>query len=202
MNPNTPERYSMSEKRFAPISSEAMTAEQRAVAQQLVEGPRRGIRGPFAALLRNPRLADRVRALGDSIRFENSLPPMLREFAILIVARFWSAHYEWHAHSKLAVELGVHLDTVEAIGTGREPARWSPDEALVYRFCMELLYDKDVSDASYDATMHRFGEVAVLDLLATASYFSFVSLILNATRHPVPEGGAPMPALAAAGTAR
>jgi 4-carboxymuconolactone decarboxylase len=186
----------MSARRFAPIPPEAMTAEQRAVARQLVEGPRRGIRGPFAALLRNPRLADRVRALGDSIRFENSLSPALREFAILIVARFWSAHYEWHAHSALAIELGVHPETVEAIGIGREPSTLSADEAMVYRFCREALYDKDVSDATYDAAMRRFGEVAVLDILATAGYFSFVSLILNATRHPVPEGGTPMPAAA------
>ena len=191
----------MSDTRFPPLPAERMTAEQQAVAQALVQGPRAGIRGPFAALLRNPRLADRVRALGDSIRFENSLPPMLREFAICIVARFWSARYEWHAHSRLAVELGVGQDTIDAIGAGLNPPAMSSDEALVHRFCIELLYDKDVSDATYEAAVLRFGEVTVLDLLATAGYFGFVSLILNATRHPVPEGGTQMPALSA-GTAR
>lgn len=189
----------MSDIRFAFIPPERMTAEQHAVAQQLIQGPRGGIRGPFAALLRNPKLADRVRALGDSIRFENALPPMLREFAICIVARFWSARYEWHAHSRLAVELGVGQDTIDAIGAGTNPPRMSDDEALVHRFCTELLYDKDVSDPTYDAALVRFGEIVVLDLLATAGYFGFVSLILNATRHPVPEGGAQMPALAAGG---
>ncbi|MDM0053585.1 carboxymuconolactone decarboxylase family protein [Variovorax sp. J22R115] len=167
------------------------------VAQELLQGPRRGIRGPFAALLRNPRLADRVRQLGDSIRFENSLPPMLREFAILIVARFWAARYEWHAHGKLAVELGVAQSTVDAIGEGRDPQGLSADETLVYRFCTELLHDKDVGDATYDEAVVRFGEVSVLDLLATMGYFGFVSLILNATRHPVPEGGTELPRLMA-----
>ena len=129
----------MSDARFPPIPAERLTAEQQAVAQALVQGPRGGIRGPFAALLRNPRLADRVRALGDSIRFENSLPAMLREFAICIVARFWSARYEWHAHSRLAVELGVGQDTIDAIGAGLNPPAMSSDEALVHRFCIELL---------------------------------------------------------------
>ena len=114
-----------------------MTPEQLAVANALISGPRGGIRGPFQALLRNPRLADRVRLLGDSIRFENSLPPALREFTIVIVARFWSARYEWHAHSKLAVELGVSQETIDAIGHGRKPAAMSADEALVYGFLDE-----------------------------------------------------------------
>jgi 4-carboxymuconolactone decarboxylase len=182
--------------RFPALAPEAMTPEQLAVADALISGPRGGIRGPFQALLRNPRLADRVRLLGDSIRFENSLPPALREFTIVIVARFWSARYEWHAHSKLAVELGVSQETIDAIGHGRKPAAMSADEALVYGFLDELLTAKDVSDATYAAALARFGEPSVLDILCTAGYFGFVSLILNTTRHPVPEGGAVMPDLA------
>lgn len=184
--------------RFAPIETDRMTPQQRAVAQALTEGPRGGIRGPFHALLRNPRLADRVRSLGDSVRFENSLPAQLREFVILLVARFWSARYEWHAHSKIAAELGVPQEVIDAIGRGRVPASMTPDHALLHRFCMELLQDKDVSDATYAQAEARFGEVALLDVLCTAGYFSFVSLILNTIRQPVPEGGAELPPLDAA----
>jgi 4-carboxymuconolactone decarboxylase len=172
-----------------------MTPEQQAVVKSLTDGPRGGVRGPFNALLRNPRLADRVRVLGDSIRFENSLPPPLREFVIMMVARFWSARYEWHAHSKIAAELGIRQDTIDAIGEGREPTSATPDEALLYRFCHELLHNKDVSDATYAETLARFGETSVLDVLCTAGYFGFVSLILNTIRHPVPPGGLELPSL-------
>jgi len=179
--------------RFAPLAAEAMSPEQQAVVKNLTDGPRGGVRGPFNALLRNPRLADRVRVLGDSIRFENSLPPPLREFVIMIVARFWSARYEWHAHSKLAAELGIRQDTIDAIGEGRVPPAASPDETLLHRFCHELLHDKDVSDATYSEALERFGETTVLDVLCTAGYFGFVSLILNTIRHPVPPGGLELP---------
>jgi 4-carboxymuconolactone decarboxylase len=181
--------------RFAPIAAEAMTPEQQAVVESLTDGPRGGVRGPFNALLRNPRLADRVRLLGDSIRFENSLPPPLREFVIMIVARFWSARYEWHAHSKLAAELGIKQDTIDAIGEGRAPTTATQDEALLYRFCHELLHDKDVGNETYAEALARFGETSVLDILCTAGYFGFVSLILNTIRHPVPAGGAELPQL-------
>jgi 4-carboxymuconolactone decarboxylase len=184
-----------SPQRFAPLPLDAMSPEQRAFAQSLIDGPRGGVRGPFNALLRNPRLADRVRALGDSIRFESSLPGALREFVILIVARHWSARYEWHAHSKVAAELGMDPAVIEAIGRGRTPEAMTPDQALLHRFCGELLHRKDVSDATYAQALERFGEKALLDVVCTAGYFSFVSLVLNTIRQPVPEGGNEMPAL-------
>ena len=81
----------MTKERFKPLAQEAMSAEQLRVARALLDGPRRGIPGPFHALLRSPELADRVRGLGDYIRFQNSLPAKVREMVILMVARFWSA---------------------------------------------------------------------------------------------------------------
>lgn len=182
-----------SPRRFAPLDESQMSAEQRAMVQVLTDGPRGGVRGPFHALLRNPRLADRVRMLGDSIRFENSLPPALREFVIMIVARHWSAHYEWHAHSTLAASLGVAGATIEAIGNGRTPTTMSVDEGLLHAFCIEALRNKDISDATYVAALQRFGEPTLLDVLCTVGYFGFVSVILNAIRAPVPEGGAVLP---------
>jgi 4-carboxymuconolactone decarboxylase len=177
--------------RFAPLSDQDMTPEQRRVADAVASGPRGGLRGPFHALLRSPELADRVRRLGDFVRFESAFPAPLRELAILLVARFWSAHYEWNAHRKHAVAAGLDPAIAAAIETGRRPAALSPDEALVY----ELLTDKDISDATYEAATSRFGERGVVELIGTAGYYGIVSLVLNAARVPVPEGGTPLPAL-------
>src|SRR5690349_7282318 len=54
-------------------------------------GPRGGVRGPFAVLLRSPELADLVQKLGEHLRFHSTLPPRLNEFAILINARYWGS---------------------------------------------------------------------------------------------------------------
>src|ERR1700686_4456423 len=81
---------SMTGPRFKPIPPEQMTPEQKRVVQALTDGPR-----------------DRVRVLGDYVRFETSLPASLRELAILVVARFWSAQYEWYAHRQHAVKAGL-----------------------------------------------------------------------------------------------
>ena len=186
----------MTGPRFKPVPPEQMSAEQKRVAQAIAQGPRGGVRGPFPALLRIPALADRVRTLGDYVRFESSLPRLLTELAILVVARFWSAQYEWHMHSQHAVKAGLDPSVPAAIAQGRRPAKLSPDEALVYDFCTELLHDRDVSDKTFDAVVKRFGETAALEVVSTAAYYSFVSLILNANRTPLPEGATPLPALA------
>jgi 4-carboxymuconolactone decarboxylase len=185
----------MTGPRFKPIPPEQMTAEQKRVVQALTDGPRGGLRGPFPALLRIPALADRVRVLGDYVRFEGSLPAPLRELAILVVARFWSAQYEWYAHSQHAVKAGVDPSVPEAIAKGERPSRLSADEALVYDVCNELLNDRDVSDKTFAAAVARFGETTVLELVSLAAYYGFVSLILNLNRTPIPEGATPLPPL-------
>jgi 4-carboxymuconolactone decarboxylase len=180
--------------RFKPLSQHDMTLDQQRVAQAVASGPRGGLRGPFHALLRSPELADRVRHLGDYVRFESTVPAALRELAILLVARFWSAHYEWNAHRKHAAAAGLDPSIADAIEVGKRP-KLSADETLVYDLVTELLRDKDISDATFAAAMARFGEQTVIDLIGTAGYYGFVSLVLNANRTPVTEGGRPLPAI-------
>ena len=186
----------MTGPRFKPLPPEQLNAEQKRLAQALTEGPRGGVRGPFPALMRIPAFADRVRVLGDYVRFESSLPPALSELAILVVARFWTAQYEWYAHSRHAVKAGVDASVPEAIAQGRRPPKLTADEALVYDVCNELLNARDVSDKTFAAAVARFGETTVLELVGLAGYYSFVSLILNVNRTPIPDDATPLRPLA------
>src|ERR1700722_3152697 len=106
-----------------------MTPEQKRVAHAVASGPRGGLRGPFHALLRSPELADRVRYLGDFVRFESNFPAPLRELAILVVAQFWSADYEWNPHGKPALVAGLDPAIPAAIEAGRRPETLTLDEA-------------------------------------------------------------------------
>jgi 4-carboxymuconolactone decarboxylase len=172
-----------------PMLPEArMTAAQKAVVQALLSGPRGGTRGPFAALLRSPVVADRVQSLGAFLRFESSIPPALNELAILVTAREWSAQYEWYAHHRLAMQAGLPAAIAEAVAEGREPAGMDADQRLVWTFCTELHRDRGVSDATYAATVARFGEHGVVDLVAVSGYYVLVGMTLNVSRVPLPEG--------------
>jgi 4-carboxymuconolactone decarboxylase len=179
-------------ERFRPLSLDEMTPDQRRMAENLLSGPRKGMRGPFSALLYSPEIGDHAQQLGAQVRFHNSLPEPLKELAILLVARFWTAQFEWYAHHRLALEAGLNPAIAEAIAAGKRPAKMSPDEAAIYTFCTELLDTREVSDTAFAGVKDRFGDKGVVDLICTMGYYGLVSMTLNVNRYPLPADATPL----------
>src|SRR5690242_3113630 len=156
----------MTEERFAALVPEAMTPEQRRVADAIASGPRGDIRGPFKALLRSPELADRVQRVGEYIRFQSVLPRRLNELAILVTARRWTAQFEWYAHHRMALEAGLDPGIAADIAEGRRPRTMAPEEAEVHDLAHELVHTGSVRDEVFGAVVRRFGEQGAIDLVA------------------------------------
>ena len=115
-----------------------MNAEQRAVYDKMVSGPRGRIQGPLRAALHNPELADKWQALGALLRYGTTLPPRLTEIAILITGRACRSPFEWYALRGEAEKAGVKQAVIEAILAGAVPTGLSPDDAAVYHYAVEL----------------------------------------------------------------
>jgi 4-carboxymuconolactone decarboxylase len=180
------------ERRFKPLAESEMSDAQRKVYKDIASGPRGGVRGPFNALLRSPELADRAQKLGEWVRFNSSLPERLKEFAILVTARHWSAQYEWHAHHAHALKAGLDPRLAAELARGKRPESMTDEEAAVHDFCKELHESKRVSDANYAKVVKHFGEPGAVDLIGVIGYYTLVSMILNVDGVPIP-GGAPAP---------
>ena len=185
----------MEERRFRALAESEMSEAQRKVYRDIASGPRGGVRGPFNALLRSPELADRAQRLGEWVRYRSSLPERLKEFAILVTARHWSAQYEWHAHHAHALKAGLDPRLAAELALGKRPAGMTAEEAAVHDFCRELHERKQVSDSAYAAVEEHFGERGVVDLIGVVGYYTLVSMVLNVERHPLPDGAAPLPPL-------
>jgi 4-carboxymuconolactone decarboxylase len=183
--------------RMPPIPRDRMSDAQRMAADELIAGPRKGVTGPFIALLRSPELMSRLQKVGEFLRFQSSLPARVSEFGSLVVARQWTQQFEWFTHVPLALKEGTARETIDALREGRRPATMSEDEALVYDFVTELTLNKGVCDSSYRECIHCFGEQGVLDLIGLVGYFILVSMVLNVANTPADavEGVAPLPAL-------
>jgi 4-carboxymuconolactone decarboxylase len=177
--------------RFAPLTWEQMTPEQKTMTMNLLNGPRRGLGGPFNVLLRSPEMGDLTQKLGEYARFRPDLPAKLRELAIIITARHWTAQYEWNAHRQAAQQAGLSTAVIEAIANRKRPAGMQPDEEVVYNFSTELLETKQVSDANFKSVVSRFGEKGVVDLIGVMGYYQMVSMLLNVDRYPLPNGVQP-----------
>jgi len=149
----------MSSARFPTITEDKMTPAQRKAAEGIIKGPRGSIRGPFNTMLRSPEFADRAQRVGEFVRFHSSLPPKLKELAILVTARHWTAQYEWYAHRKLAIEAGVSAAHADAIAQGKRPTGLTDAETATYDFASDLLYTKHVGDAVFAKAREHLGEI-------------------------------------------
>ena len=173
--------------RFEPLLPDQMTAEQKAVCDNLVKS-RGSIRGPFPVMLHNPGLAAAAEKLGGYARFKSKIEPRLLEFAVAVIARFWGAHVEWSAHSRLAQEAGMEPAVLKAVEEGSRPEFVNDDEAAVYDFLTSLLNTTKVDDATYARCLAALGERGMIDLMAANTHYTVVSMTLNAFHVPVPEG--------------
>ena len=174
--------------RFKPLTWEGLSPAQLVMVESVMSGKRGAMQGPYNVLLRSPEVGNLAQQFGAHTRFNSSLPLALNELAILLVARFWTCQFVWWAHRRIAFDAGLPRDLIEAIAAGTAPQGHPADVAAVYGFCNELLQTRQVSDASYAAAVEMFDEIGVVDLMATMSYYTLVSMSLNVDRYPLPEG--------------
>jgi len=162
----------------------AMSAPQREAAQALIEGPRKGVYGPFLPLLRSPVLLERVARMGEYLRFESVLEARVRELVTCAVARHVSNQFEWTMHAPLALKAGVAAATIEALRLGARPKRLPADEEAALDFTLELLQTHGTSDPTYAAALAAFGEQGVVELASLVGYFAMVCWVMNVARTP------------------
>lgn len=177
--------------RMPPIQDDKLTPEQKKAAEEFAAGRGTAVFGPFVPLLRSPEVMLRAKAMGDYLRFKSSLPPKLNEFVILITARQWTQQYEWDVHQPIALKAGLEPEVAKALQEGRRPQGMSADEEIVYDVCDELRRNQSVSDPTYARAVARFGEQGVIDLLGVNGYYTFLAIVMNTTRTPLPKDHKP-----------
>jgi 4-carboxymuconolactone decarboxylase len=184
-------RAADAEPRFSQLTMDQLNDVQKRVAERILKVSSAGLGGPYSILLRSPDLAERYLGMTDYLRFKTSLPLRLNELAILIEARLWDAQYEWWAHYPIALRAGLSQAVADDIRDGRRPAAMTPDEEVVYDLCIELLRDRNLSDATFNRARDMLGEQPTIDLVAVAGFYVMVSSVLIAGRVGIPGGGQP-----------
>jgi len=172
--------------RLPPIPKDRWTDAQKRAAAEFAESRKQEVFGPFAVMLRSPEVMLRASAMGEYMRYRTVLPARLNELIILITARHWTQHFEWHVHQPAALQAGLDADIVNAVAEGRRPAAMPEHEAIVYDFADELLRSQNVSDPVYARAVAAFGEQGIIDMVGVAGYYSFLSMMMNTARTPVP----------------
>jgi 4-carboxymuconolactone decarboxylase len=174
--------------RFRPLSYAELDPAQKAFADAEMASGRKSLEGPTNIYLRSPEMVNAGRPLEKYLRFNSPMEHKLKEIGILLTARFWGGTYVWYSHRKFAIESGLTPAFIDAMAAGKRPAPMTPDEAVVYEFCSELLANRQVSDATFKNFVDRLGERSLVELVTLMGHYHANAALFAIDRYPLPAG--------------
>ena len=142
----------------------------------------------FRTLLNNPNAAAAVGQLGEYLRFNSSLDPVVREIAVLTVARQTDSYYEWAHHEPVARAVGVRPAVIESIHTGRAPMGLPAKEGVFAQAAKELVSKGNLNDRTFQAIEHLLGPAGVVDFIVLVGYYTMLATALRAFRVEIEDG--------------
>jgi nitroreductase/alkylhydroperoxidase family enzyme len=193
------------EPRLTPLTPDSLDEAQRALYDAVLASPRGqgGARrliqredgtltGPFDAWLRTPVLGQHLERVGMALRTHTVLPDAAREIAVLVVARAWSADFEWWVHGLIARGVGVPDAAIEAIGRGRRPALADSAQQAAHDVASELVERRRLDDATLARAREALGERALVEVVSLVGFYQLVSGILESFQPPGPSAALPV----------
>jgi 4-carboxymuconolactone decarboxylase len=184
------------QERLGPIPTEQMTAAQKTAYDEFVRVRQGEPFGFWWGYMRVPEVLipflEIQTYVHDVIETEQSaIGEKLTHFAMLIVARHWTQQVIWDLHDEAAIASGLKPAVLEALAAGRRPPGMSEGEETVYDFCVELLRNHSVSDATYGRMVAQFGERGVAEVTLLQGEYTLMSMFMNVARTPLDAGTSP-----------
>jgi 4-carboxymuconolactone decarboxylase len=184
----TIEKQEETRMRLKLLSPGEMNAEQKQTYDETIAGKRGKAPAPMMAWLNSPAMARHATRLGEELRFNTIFPAKLSEIAILVTARHFTAHYEWFAHKRLALQGGMDPKVIDAIRDRRTPVFDDPKGKTIYEVAKALHEGHGLSKTLYDEAVAVLTERGLVEIIGLCGYYTLVSLTLNTFEFGLPEG--------------
>lgn len=130
----------------------------------------------LGTFVNHPALTKEFLKFNVHLLFNSTLPPRLRELAILRVAHRTDSEYEWVQHVKLGLREGLTEDDIAAVQRGEAA---DPFDRIVIVAVDELLKKYNVSDATWSALGEHFDKRQRMDFVFTVGCYVTVSMALK-----------------------
>ena len=130
----------------------------------------------LATLVRHPELTRAFLRFNNHLLFSSTLPPRLRELAILRVAHVHHSEYEWRHHVRMGKEVGLTDEVIDGLRRGE--ASDELDQAILH--AVDELQEKSViSDATWTALSQDLDERQRMDLVFTIGCYGALAMAIN-----------------------
>jgi 4-carboxymuconolactone decarboxylase len=119
---------------------------------------------------------------GGALLTQLELDPLLRELAILQVARQTGSHYEWVQHDPIARAVGATGEQIDAIQAGRDddPA-FDADQSLVLQLTRTAVNEGAASEEQVASLAGRLGVRQVVELLLVVGNYMSIAMVIAST---------------------
>jgi 4-carboxymuconolactone decarboxylase len=119
---------------------------------------------------------------GGTLLTRLELDPVLRELAILQVAKVTGSEYEWVQHDPIARAVGATAEQVAAIEAGRDddPAL-DETQSLVLKATRTALEQGAATEQQVAALNERLGPRQVVELLLVVGQYAAIALLIAST---------------------
>jgi len=131
-------------------------------------------------LLHSPPFADGWNSLLGAIRGDSTLPPDIRELAVLRVAELNGAEYEWTAHEPVARQAGMTSEQLAAVRAGDDAGVLDERQRAVIAYTDAMTRDIEVPDELFERVRTHFNERQLVELTVTVGTYNLVSRFLVA----------------------
>ena len=151
-------------------------AVQRALAPMLpADGPR-DANNALATFAHHPALAKAFLRFNIHLLYSSTLPPRVRELAILRIAHRRQCAYEWTHHVTLAREAGLRDDEIAAVRRGEAADEF---ERAVLAGVDELDEKSRMSDETWATLGERLNDRQRMDLVFTVGCYTLLAMAFN-----------------------
>ena len=103
----------------------------------------------------------------------------------MILRTAWNAEavYEWAQHVVIARDAGFTDDEIARVKKGSAADGWSASEAALLNAADELIEDRMLSDAAWEALAEHYSEQQLMDIIFTVGNYTALAMALNSIRY-------------------
>lgn len=130
----------------------------------------------LSTFVRHPALTKEFLRFNVHLLFRSTLPPRLRELAILRVAHRTDSEYEWVQHVKIGMREGLTEDEIAGVARGIAADEF---DRTVVSGVDELMDNFELSDATWSALSERLDERQRMDFVFTIGCYITVAMALK-----------------------
>jgi 4-carboxymuconolactone decarboxylase len=169
--------------RMPPVRPEELTDEMSAFLKKWTGGifNKADSNPVLLTIAHHPTLADLFSQFNIHLLSTNTLPVRLRQIAIMRTAWICKATYMWSSHLNTSVRCGLEPTLFRPIQAGADDPYFTSFERVVILATEDIISDRKVSDANWQALMQEWSNQQMLDFLFTVGAYVTVAGVMRST---------------------